>query len=218
MPSRNTLILFAAILLIIGGLIGYGLSANKDNEELARLQNEQATQPPAQTADEVVETPAPSTNEWKTYTNTQHTYTLKHPANLPAGATAPNSVLGTATTPVTGVYIGPLVFVHPTTTQLRQAAQKYFDTYFNESPVNINSQDGPSIACNSERIANPDADIAFVRCTGEGGPAMYAIIKADNLLIFMDGYSRGFEGNSSSEQPITETTTKAILASFERIK
>lgn len=136
---------------------------------------------------------------WKTYDNTKYSYEVKYPANLSAGKISTNSVLGDFQNPVPGFDVGPLVFV-TLKADLRKAGADYFNESYNLAlhPL-APTPDGPVVGCTIDKITNPNVQVQSVACTGEGGPARYALIKGKDYDVFVDGYSKGFDSQDNTD-------------------
>jgi hypothetical protein len=153
---------------------------------------------------------------WKTYASLQYKFSVSYPPEFEAGQNSPNSVLGTFQEPVSGIMVGPLVFIPLVNEQLNKLATDYFVAYANEAknPPSDNTS-GPSIQCAYDDKISATIAIDYVYCTGEGGPASYALIKDANLRIFVDGYSGGFSGEVQVPPGrMDQSIIKTILSTF----
>lgn len=136
---------------------------------------------------------------WKVYVNNKLGFQLEFPEYYSTtGKQATNSTFGSADNPVLGVYVGPFVFVRLNSAELKKQAQGYMEI---GSAVSQPLSDGdmPAPVCKVEIIPNQSAEIKFIYCTGEGGPAYYAYIKGKNSEIFVDGYSCGWNAKDCSD-------------------
>lgn len=198
------------IILVLG--VGIGFYARERNKQNGADQNQSSSAQNTQNSTTSDSQPngsnIPSPGH---YQNTPYGFELTYPttvANAPqlqtdfanlTGTTAPNSEMGTVQTPVSGIYIGPYVFVVANTPELKSKLDFY----------NFGR---------AEKIDNSDADIRFESINGPSGPAQYAEIKAKNgLVIFVDGYSGGFGTQLQSGPPGRKDPNilKNILKSFK---
>lgn len=150
----------------------------------------------------------------KIYTDKNRSYSFTYSSNVAVGAKANNSVLGTADINVPGIYVGNYVFVVADTQTLRNEAEEYFgklaDTAKNPPPVEPGF---PSIECKLETVEN-SVNIQLVSCTGEGGPAVYGLVKGTSYDIFVDGYSRGWDSKATLKT-LPYDDLKKILQTFK---
>ncbi len=150
---------------------------------------------------------------WQVYANSKYGYSLQYPPNLKVGSISGNSVLGDAQNPIKGYHVGPLVLI-----SLKGNLRKTGADYFNESynlalnpPAQIPG--GPAVVCNIDKINNPNIAVKSVSCTGEGGPARYALIIGSDYDVFVDGYSQGFD-NADNGSFKSDTDYNNILGTF----
>jgi hypothetical protein len=98
-------------------------------------------------------------------------------------------VLGTYDEPVGGTLVGAVVIITANTPGMKSTAAQYFNGYkdlaINPAPVG----DELAVECQYAEVA-PGKEV--VSCNGEGGPALYGLVKGPKFDMFLDGYSRGF--------------------------
>ncbi len=205
------LIMFALTAVFI--TVGYFVLKSKSLGEPP--QNNQ-TQTPAEEPKEEAKEPVvdDSMAGWKTYTNTKYNYVLQYPPNLKAGSISGNSSLGTFDAPVRGFDVGPLVLVTLTGDLRKEGADYFMASYAIAQNPLPPIEGGPNVECKIDKIINPNATIKSVTCTGEGGPARYALITGTNYDIFVDGYSKGFDESDNGEFQSNDDYIK-ILSSFK---
>ncbi len=139
--------------------------------------------------------PTPVAAETKTYSNGQ--FSFNYPPKIIVGGIATNSVLGTANILVPGVYVGQYVFITLNSNKLRKEGSDYFNQMAEVAKNPPLQEEGfPTVACKLETVTN-SLKIELVSCTGEGGPAVYGMIDGPNFDIFIDGYSRGWDGTKT---------------------
>ncbi len=156
--------------------------------------------PPPTPSTEPEEIEPVSTTGWKVYENDKHGFSLRYPTNQKAGSVSGNSVLGTADAPVRGFHVGPLVLVVLKDATLKKEAQEYFNTTYNVAlnPPSGEGQEIPPIECTIHKITNTKVEgLRSVACNGEGGPAKYAYIEGASYDVFVDGYSKGYDGSDN---------------------
>jgi hypothetical protein len=228
--KKGTIILIT-MLAAAAVAIGFGLyvmrqrinSPVSSSQQPAPDANQTQTQTQAQQqADQTPAAPLSSIVGWKTYSNDKHGFTVQYPSYLKAGAVSGNSVLGTATVPVKGLHVGPLVLVALEDKDLQKQAQDYFDGFYN-APIPVQTKNSPSAGtgdgqgtpqCTHDNITNNHVvSIKSVSCNGEGGTERYAYITGKTYSVFVDGYSKGFDNSGSGD--FTNTTDYAtILSTF----
>lgn len=191
-PAKKSIwkwiLLYAVIAVVVcGAVYGFYFYKNAKSTDNIQLQGD------AETAD------------WKTYKNDEYGFEIKYPPYLTAGKLSENSVLGSVTNKVSGVFIGPLVLVLLNDKSTEAKAVEYFDYYY---PI------GPD---NSGKFNNNSVQIEYVFLKGEGGPAYYAFIKNNNRSVFVDGYSKGYGGydDKMNISDMESETIRKILYTFK---
>ncbi len=150
----------------------------------------------------------------KTYANAQYGFSFEYPLSVEVGSVAKNSTLGTADIAVPGIYVGNYVFVTANTDKLRKDSNEIVDQMVAVAKNPPPQEEGfPTISCKAETVKNA-VSIQLVSCTGEGGPAVYGVIKGTMYDIFIDGYSKGWD-NSKQLKNLSYEDLKKILETFK---
>lgn len=184
MNNDKKIVVGLFLILILGAIfVGYQQYQKKENVEAPLVQNYQS---------EVQE---------KVYINKEDRYKITLPNEITVGTKSQNSVLGTTQNPMGGTYVGNLVFIVLSTNELKKSAQEQIDHAVSfqsiDEVVDIVYDPNVPISANegaycSKVDIKSIVPILFYECGGEGGYAIYAIIKGPKYDVFIDGYSQGF--------------------------
>jgi hypothetical protein len=97
---------------------------------------------------------------------------------------------------------------------LRKTGADYFNESYNLALHPVKPAQGePTVACTIDKISNSSVTVKSVSCSGEGGPARYALIVGTDYDVFVDGYSKGFD-NANNGELKASTDYVNILGTF----
>jgi|GEM_PF-6764653 len=198
-PKLKSLLLVLIFVFLISGigLAVFSFMQNRYRQQLyAETQAGLPKHEPVQSATQLLQDftiSGSQTNGWKVYANAKVGIQFEFPLMYTTtGQQAKNSVLGRVDEPVAGIFVGPFVIVRLITDQQKSQAKQYM-SIGNGLDQPLNEGDMPPPVCDLKNIPNASAEITYIYCTGEGGPAYYAYIKGKNSEWFLDGYSCGWD-------------------------